>query len=158
MPNSHLGQQISNHITLGCYGTVQGDSSVTWIFYRIFPDGTADGFSIPKGKALVVTDVDWNYNTGEHNAMQTFSILMKVPKKEIRNVVFVSTAPGDTNGSGGASVSMTTGFVVSNMNNIEPNLESSGSINDIILRGYLIDAPKVRRWRKKENFKAQHLG
>ena len=59
------------------------DSSVTWIFYRIFPDGTVGGFSLPKGKALVVTDVDWNYNTGEHNVMQTFSILMKVPKKEL---------------------------------------------------------------------------
>lgn len=147
MSNSHLGQQVSNHVTLGCYPNVQDDS---WFFYRIFPDGTVHDFSIPKGKVLVVTDVDWNYNTGEHNAMQTFSILIKVPKKEIRNVVFASTAPGDTSGSGGASVSMTAGFVISNMNNIEPTLEFSGSINDIVIRGYLIDAPRVSRRRKRE--------
>jgi len=48
---------------------------------------------------------------------------------------------------------MTTCFVVSNMNNIEPTLEFAGSINDIVLRGYLIDAPRVRRRDKRESFK-----
>jgi len=148
MSISHLGQSVGNHVTLSGYGTVQGESSVTWTFYRIYPDGTAGGFSIPKDKALVVTDIDWSYNTGEHNQAQTFSILMKVPKKEIRNVIFASTVIGDGNGAGGASESMTTGFVVSRMDTIEPTLESGGYLNDIILRGYILDMPKVRRRHK----------
>ena len=65
-------------------------------FVIIFPNGTAYDFTIPKGQFLVVTDVDWNYNTGEPNKLQTFSILMKMPKKEIRNVIFTSTIFGDT--------------------------------------------------------------
>jgi hypothetical protein len=145
MPNSDLGQPIRDHVTLMCYGTVQGDSSVTWTFYRIFPDGTVDGFSIPQGRILVVTDVDWNYNTGEHNQAQIFSIYMKMPKKNIRNKVFASTVIGDEYGSGGASVSMTAGFVISKMNRMEPMLEFTGYLNDIILRGYLIDVPKIKR-------------
>lgn len=148
MPNSHLAQPVNNHVTLGCYSSENGGSSVTWTFFRIFPDGTGDNFSIHQGKALVVTDIDWSYNTGEHNQAQTFSILMKVPKKEIRNVIFASTVIGDGNGAGGASESMTTGFVVSRMDTIEPTLESGGYLNDIILRGYILDMPKVRRRHK----------
>jgi len=147
MPNSHLAQPVNNHVTLGCYSIDDG-SSKTWTFFRIFPDGTGINFNIPQGKALVVTDIDWSYNTGEHNHAQTFSILMKMPKKEIRNVIFASTVLGDGNGAGGTSVSMTTGFVVSRMDTIEPTLESGGYLNDIILRGYIIDMPKVRRRHK----------
>jgi len=148
MSNSHLGQPVNNHVTLGCYSSENGGSSITWTFFRIFPDGSVDNFAIPQGKALVVTDIDWSYNTGENNQAQTFSILMKVPKKEIRNVIFASTVLGDGNGTGGASVSMTTGFVVSRMDAIEPTLEFGGSLNDIILRGYIIDMPRVRRRHK----------
>lgn len=145
MSDSHLGQPISVHVILGCYGTVQGDSSVTWTFYRILPDGTVDDFILPQGKVLVVTDVDWNYNSGEVNKLQTFRIISKVHKKEIRNVIFASSLPGDKNGSGGGSVSMTTGFVISNMKILEFNLESGGSLNDISMRGYVTNSPEVKR-------------
>jgi hypothetical protein len=141
MSNSHLGQPVSDHVTLLGYGTIQPDSSVVWTFFRIYADGTGNSFKIPKGKVLVVTDVDWNYNTGEHNQTQIFSIYLKMPKKNIRNKVFASTVLGDKFGSGGASVSMTTGFVVSKMDIIEPLLEFGGALNDIILRGYLFDVP-----------------
>jgi hypothetical protein len=146
---THLGQPIRNHVTLGCFGTVHGDSSTTWAFFRIFPNGTAYDFTIPKGQFLVVTDVDWNYNTGEPNKLQTFSILMKMPKKEIRNVIFTSTIFGDMNGAGGSSVSMTTGLVISDMRSLEPHLESRGALNEIILRGYLIEVPQTKRRTSK---------
>jgi hypothetical protein len=91
MSNSHLGQPVGNHVTLFAYGTIQGDSSVTWTFYRMFPNGTAGGFNIPKGKAFVVTDVDWKYNTSEHNRTQTFNIYIKMhgkaPGKEFRQAI-----------------------------------------------------------------------
>ncbi|HEY7228308.1 MAG TPA: hypothetical protein VH481_09295 [Nitrososphaeraceae archaeon] len=39
MSISHLEQPVVNHVTLSGYGTTQGDSSVTWLFFRIYPDG-----------------------------------------------------------------------------------------------------------------------
>lgn len=74
---------------------------------------------------------------------------MKMPKKEIRNVIFTSTIFGDMNGAGGSSVSMTTGLVISDMRSLEPHLESRGALNDIILRGYLIDVPQTKRRTSK---------
>jgi len=145
MSISHLGQPVDNHVTLLGYGTIQGDSSVTWAFFRIYPDGTGDSFKLLKGKALVVTDVDWNYSGGEHNRKQTFNIYMKIPGKEIRDPIFASTVLADAAGSGGESVSMTTGFVVTKMESLEPNLAFGGELNDFILRGYLIDIPLKRR-------------
>jgi len=40
---------------------------------------------------------------------------------------------------------MTTGLVISNMCGLEFNLESGGSLNDIILRGYIINVPEFKR-------------
>jgi hypothetical protein len=145
MSNTHLGQEISNHVTLGAYGIIQPDKSLKWTYFRIYPNGTADYFTIPEGKVLVVTDVDWNYNTGERNQAQTLGILIKMPKEKIRNVIFASTVVGDANGAGGANVSMTAGFVVSSMSSIELTLESKGFLNNIVLRGYLIDFPESKK-------------
>jgi hypothetical protein len=144
MSNSHLGQPVGNHVTLSGYSTTQGDSSA-WAFFRIFPDGKGDSFKLLKGKALVVTDVDWNYSGGEHNRTQIFNIFMKVPGKETREAIFASTVLADAAGSGGESVSMTNGFVVTKMESLEPNLAFGGELNDFILRGYLIDIPLKRR-------------
>ena len=68
-----------------------------------------------------------------------------MPKEKIRNVIFASTGVGDANGVGGANVSMTAGFVVSSMSSIELTLESKGFLNDIVLRGYLIDFPESKK-------------
>lgn len=158
MSTSHIGQLPSNHVMLSGTGMGKDDlGAEIYGFFRIYPDGTTDPstFKLPSGKALVVTDVDWNYNTGEKNRVQTFNIFMLMPENNIRNVIFASTVIGDEFGSGGASVSMTTGFVVSKMDRMIPNLDASGFLNDIILRGYIIDAPldkkrdiKIKRERR----------
>ena len=55
---SHLGQDIANHVTLEM--TVFEQHNCARDATRIFPDGTEDfEFTIPSGKSLVVTDVQW---------------------------------------------------------------------------------------------------
>jgi len=130
------------------FGITQRDSSIKWVFSRVYPDGTGYSFKLPSGKALVVTDVDWSYNEGKHNGIQTFNIFMTWPGKKIRTPIFASTVLGDASGSGGESVSMTTGFVLTKIDGIEFIL-GMAKLNDIIFRGYLIDKPVNRRRRIK---------
>jgi len=73
---SHLGQTITNHVTLELVGGINGgfgNEGLGWI--RILPNGVGQGgpgggnFVVPGGKRLVVTDVDWQYDDhGTSNA------------------------------------------------------------------------------------------
>ncbi len=51
-------------------------------FRRINPDGTAmpgpPWFRVPAGQVFVVTDVDWQYNSGSTGGIQTFRIFIEI--------------------------------------------------------------------------------
>jgi hypothetical protein len=152
---SHLGQKIDDHVVLELIGGVKGGygpQQHDWV--RCMPDGTrAQGtgpggqFRVPKGSALVITDVDWQYNLSSGpGVMQVFRLFV-VPLDDdspsAGNRVFESAVVLGTQGSGGASVSMTTGFVVSSKArlgvDVTPGpLGPPGGLQHAILRGYLI--------------------
>lgn len=150
MPNNtHLGQPPHHHVLLESIGVAStGDPSKDLDFFRILPDGTITpggpaGFRVPNGDVLIITDVDWQY-AGSPGSSQTFRIFIK-PLKEgdlgPGRRVFESTITLSGEGRGGASESMTTGFLVSpNVRLAVDTSPGGGKIQHALLRGYLVPA------------------
>jgi hypothetical protein len=103
--------------------------------------GGPEGFRVPSGEVLVITDVDWQY-AGSAGTSQTFRVFIKPPKAPgPGRRVFESTITLDREGHGGASEAMTTGFIVAS--NIRLAVDTSpggGKIQHVLLRGYLMPA------------------
>ena len=131
MSMTHMGQRPSEHVTLEVFGGAGGLD-----FHRIKGDGSIDPvrpWRVPDGKVLVVTDVDWQYNSGAPGGRQTFRIFVQGRR------VFESTIMLNDSGDGGISEGMTSGFVISSSPgrfsvDVSPG---GGNINHIIIRGYL---------------------
>jgi len=124
-----MGQPPSNHVTLEAIGVTDGLD-----FIRINADGTREpsAFRVPAGRVFVVTDVDWQYNSGAPQSRQTFRIF----NRSFR--VFESAVILNDSGDGGISEAMTSGFVVSSAGRISVDVSPGGGvINHIIIRGYL---------------------
>ena len=141
---SHLGQPAANHVTLEVVaGSISGCGPPDQFdFVRNLPDGNrASGFfRVPVGQALIITDVDWQYNGGAAGDVQTLRLLVEnLANPGIPLRMFESTIVLNAAGRGGASVSMTAGFVVSDQARICPDVSpGGGQINHILLRGYLM--------------------
>ena len=80
--------------------------------------GTGQGgqFRVPEGSALVITDVDWQYaNESKPGTMQVFRLFTAplASDNATGSRVFESAIVLGPDRSGGASVAMTAGFVVS---------------------------------------------
>lgn len=151
---SHLGQEIGDHVVLelisgvnGGYGPQQYD----WV--RNMPDGSQEQgtgpggqFRVPTGWALVITDVDWQYDVAAGaGTMQVFRlfVLSTADDPDVGGRrVFDSAIVLGPEGSGGASVAMTTGIVVSDAArlgvDVVPGAGGPGALQHAILRGYLI--------------------
>ena len=57
---THLGRKASDMVSLsGLF-----DNSGQVFFMRTLPDGTATSFTIPPGKVLIITDVNWQVTAG----------------------------------------------------------------------------------------------
>ena len=160
---SHLGQNISDHVVLragvlsGRYvddvctsGSFQGKG-----LFRVSPDGTLASapFTVPAGRRLVITDVDWVVS-GTTLGLSltpgaTVRTRIQIGSGSILTTVFQSgTVPVDSAGTYVAgSEQLTTGFVVAPNTSICPNSVefSSGALIaanliEFVLRGYLINA------------------
>ncbi len=144
--NTHLGQPASQLVLLESIGVASsGDPRQDLDFFRIMPDGTmtgtgATGFRVPRGKALIITDVDWQYGSGSAGEVQTFRILISsLANPELTRRVYESTIVLNNNGQGGISQAMTTGFVVSpRVRVLADVVPGGGKIQHILLRGYLV--------------------
>lgn len=149
---THLGQLSSNHVTLEVVGGATGGCGPElWDFVRVLPDGSSSGFfRVPKGKVLVVTDVDWQYATHGIFTTSKMQVLRLVienladPKLDRRAMdsTIMLTDDGKGGLAGGVSESMTSGFVVSSEARICPDvfpgpMGPPGGLQHLILRGYL---------------------
>jgi hypothetical protein len=121
-----------------------GAASTGLDFIRINPDGTRalptpPWFRVPRRQVLIVTDVDWQYNLGNAGGIQTFRIFIKnIADPSIMNRVFESTIVLNSQGQGGISEPMTSGFIVSSGGRIVVDtFPGGGVISHIIIRGYL---------------------
>jgi hypothetical protein len=125
-----MGQPPKNQVTLESMGTGHGED-----FVRINPDGTPEDedFRPPAGKVLVVTDVDWQYNSGPPDSRQTFRIRINEDRTS-----FESTVMLNHQGDGGTSEAMTSGFVVASGSKLVVDVYPGGGVlNHVMVRGYL---------------------
>ena len=141
--STHLGQPPENHVVLESLIFPEG-----WVDWeRNFPDGTHSGYRVPVGMMLVITDVDWHYESSEPGSTQTFRLFLVATGRDPvlesilpahQSIVFESPVVTGPLGSGGASVAMTTGFVVSSTARIRCDVyPSRAGLQHVNLRGYL---------------------
>ncbi len=155
MASTHVGQPATELVTLELVGGITGGCGRDLLdFLRILPDGRIQsgpgglGWRVPKAKVLVVTDVDWQYVHPEHERaagriqiLRLFIENLKDPALGGRRA-FESTVTLSGVGEGGASESMTTGFVLSSAARICPDVFPGPDggpfgLQHLILRGYL---------------------
>lgn len=153
---THLGQLPANHVVLEIVMGMNGGFGPTNVEFvrnqsdgRPAPAASPGCFRVPKGKSLVVTDVDWQYvhpqgaaGAGKIQVMRLFLQNLADPQSSARRV-FESTLLLGSLGEGGISVSMTSGFVVADTARIGLNLFPGpmgppSGLQHAILRGYLV--------------------
>ena len=127
MANTHMGQPSSSHVTLESISVNStGDTLQDLDFRESIQTGllcqVPPWFRVPTGQVFVVTDVDWQYNSGSTGGIQTFRIfienLASEPHYRERRRVFESTITLNNEGRGGISEAMTSGFIVSSKGRI----------------------------------------
>jgi hypothetical protein len=138
-----LAEPASTLVTLNGVKVSGGDG---WDFRRVMPDGSyASGYyRVPAGKVLVITDVDWQFNSTSSPPHQTLRLWVeKRSNTSVRHKVFESTIRLEGTSvdiDGGTSESMRTGFAVSSAGNISVDIwPGGGNIIDLVLRGYLTE-------------------
>lgn len=136
--NTHMGQPASQHVLLESIGIADtGDPRQDLGFFRVLPTGTLTpssgrGFCPPRGKVLIITDVDWQYAAGTPGGMQIFRIYVS-DRRVLDSAITLSAS-----GEGGISEAMTTGFVVPPGRLISVDtFPGGGKIQHVLLRGYL---------------------
>jgi hypothetical protein len=147
---THIGQRASEYLLLDPVRLPSPTEDCRWDFVRFLPNGaTAGFFRVPYGKALVVTDVDWQYvhPSGGAGANKLMTLRLFVqnltdPIKDFR--AFESTIVLSSEGHGGASEAMQSGFVVSSAArlclDVNPGPEGPPSgLQHAIVRGYLVE-------------------
>jgi hypothetical protein len=156
--STHLGQSPQNQVVLELVGGINGGYGIhklDWV--RNLPNGTRENgtgpggqFRVPTGAVLVITDVDWQYNdtASPPGTMQIFRLFVQSlgagPGDDGLRVFESAIVLGPLS-SGGASIAMTAGFVVSSDARIGvdvfPGPEGPPSgLQHAILRGYVTSA------------------
>jgi hypothetical protein len=160
---SHQGQVISDHVVLRdeslsgrglpvCPPTASFKDKA---LFRVFPDGTRASvpFTVPAGRLLVVTDVEWTVNglsSGPSlTAGATVRTRLSIGSDSTFDHVFLSRTVevGPERGYVSGSEQLTTGFVVAPSTTICADSAEFGSntirsarLIELVLRGYLINA------------------
>ena len=158
---SHLGQDISDHVTLrdgSLSGRVESVCPASASFngralFRVWPDGTraSDQFTVPATRQLVITDVEWTVDalsTGlPLTPGGTVRTRLQIGSGTTFTQVFLSRTieVGSERGAVSGSERLTTGAVVASNTAICPgstefgsNVVRSARLLELVLRGYLI--------------------
>ena len=158
---SHQGQPIGDHVVLRD-GSLSGRglpvcpptaSFKEKALFRVFPDGTraADPFTVPAGRLLVITDVEWTVNGLSGGtpltAGATVRTRLQIGSDMTFDHVFLSRTVevGSERGYVSGNEQLTTGFVVAPNTTIcadsaefGSNTIKSARLIELVLRGYLI--------------------
>ena len=111
--------------------------------FRTFNLGTrADGgssFTIPAGKVLVITDVNWQVNAGNPGTVARLSLRIdNLANPGLIRDVFDSVITLNSGGVNGANENLKAGIVVSSAAKIAAHLTiPTGALNHLFLIGYL---------------------
>jgi len=150
MTNTHLGVPSHELVLLESIGVSDfPDPRQSLAFFKTKydaglqePSGGTFGYSAPKRKAIIITEVDWQYESGKAGENVTLRIFLEWPplNKCPERRVLESTILLGSNGGGGVSTSETTGIVVLSGVKITVDVTGSGAtgkIQHVLLRGYL---------------------
>jgi hypothetical protein len=108
-------------------------------FLRTLPDGTSTSFTIPAGKVLIITDVNWQIDAG--NPGTVIRLLLRIENLAnptlIRNV-HNSVLTLNSAGVSGSNERLGTGIAVSSAAKITAYLTApTGALSSLYLIGYL---------------------
>ena len=132
---THLGRKASEIVSLS--GLLDGAGQI--FFLRTLPDGTSTPFTIPAGKVLIITDVNWQIDAG--NAGVVARLLLRIENLGnpglIRNV-YTSVVTLNSAGVNGSNERLGAGIVVSSAAKITAHLTTpNGALGGLFLIGYL---------------------
>jgi hypothetical protein len=148
---SHLGQSISNHVTLELVGGINGGfgpQQFGWV--RILPNGGIEAgpgggnFVVPANRFLVITDADWQYDdhsTSHAGALVTLRLFVVAPGDDDGRRLMESTIVLSGAGQSGTVASWTAGGVFGSGTRIGIDTVPLGAANrlqHVMLHGYLI--------------------
>jgi hypothetical protein len=145
---THLGVPANDLVTLQVItGARNGCGSAKFDVVRVLPDGSssADPFRVPEGRELIVTELDWYYFNGPPGAMVILSVLAEnLRDSGKRSIVFQSPIRLGTDGVGGASERMTSGFGISSSSRlcfdvVNGTVGYPTRLSKMLVRGYLVD-------------------
>ena len=133
---THLGRKASEIVNLSGFLNATGEI----IFMRTLPDGTANpSFTIPAGKVLIITDVNWQVNSG--NPGTVARLLLRI--ENLANPIFIrnvhnSVVTLNSAGVDGVNERLAAGIVVSSAAKITAHLTiPTGALGSLYLIGYL---------------------
>ena len=132
---THLGRKASEMVSLS--GLFNNNGEI--FFLRTLPDGTSTAFTIPAGKVLIITDVNWQIDSG--NPGTVVRLLLRIENlanpaliRNVHNSVFTLNNAGVN----GVNERLGAGIVVSSAAKITAQLTApSGALGALYLIGYL---------------------
>jgi len=132
---THLGRKASEMVSLSGLFNATGEI----FFMRTLPDGTATTFSVPAGKVFIITDVNWQIESG--NPGTVARLLLRVENlanpsffRNVHNSVLTLNSAGVN----GVNERLGAGIVVSSAAKITANLTTpSGALGGLFIIGYL---------------------
>ena len=133
---THLGRKASEMVSLS--GLFNNTGEI--FFMRTLPDGTSTSFTIPAGKVLIITDVNWQIDSG--NPGTVIRLLLRI--ENLANPIFIRNVHNSvlTLTSAGVNASnerLGTGIAVSSAAKITAHLTApSGALSSLYLIGYLV--------------------
>lgn len=133
---THVGRKASELVSLSGIFNSSGEI----FFQKTLPDGTAIPFTIPAGKVLIITDVNWQIDSGNPGAVAR--LLLRVENLAnpslIRNV-YNSVLTLNSAGVNESNERFGTGIAVSSAAKITAILNTpSGALTSLFLIGYLV--------------------
>ncbi|HEX3187513.1 MAG TPA: hypothetical protein VHQ94_22120 [Pyrinomonadaceae bacterium] len=132
---THLGRKASEMVSLSGNFNATGEI----FFMRTLPDGTSTPFTIPVGKVLIITDVNWQIEAGNPGTVARLSLRIE----NLANPIFIrdvhkSVLILNSAGVNGVNERLGAGIAVSSAAKITALLTTpSGALGSLYLIGYL---------------------
>jgi hypothetical protein len=145
---THVGVPVNDLITLQVTsGARNGCGPAKFEVVRVSPDGTtsAEAFRVPDGRSMVITELDWYYFNGAPGLTVVLTVFAEnLRDANKRSIVFQSPLRLGSDGVGGVTERMTTGFAVSSgarlcFDVLNGTLGYPMRLSKVVLRGYLVD-------------------
>jgi len=132
---THLGRKASEMVSLSGNFNATGEI----FFMRTLPDGTSTPFTIPAGKVLIITDVNWQIEAGNPGTVARLSLRIEnLANPSFIRDVHKSVLTLNSAGVNGVNERLGAGIAVSSAAKITAHLTTpSGALGSLYLIGYL---------------------